>query len=96
MYNIVLDMVETKTVEIKNALGLHARAAAKLVNLTNQYKATIVLERNGAEADGKSLLSVLALACPKGNRITIKAEGSDARKAIKGLEKLIEDKFGEE
>jgi phosphocarrier protein len=89
-------MLEIKTVEIKNALGLHARAAAKLVSLTNQYKSKIVFERDGIEANGKSLLSVLTLACPRGSQITIKAEGSDAHKAIKTLEELIEDKFGEE
>jgi phosphocarrier protein len=89
-------MLEIKTVEIKNVLGLHARAAAKLVSLTNQYKSKIVFERDGMEANGKSLLSILTLACPRGSQITIKVEGSDARKAIKTLEKLIKDKFGEE
>lgn len=96
MYNIILNMLEIKTVEIRNALGIHARAAAKIVNMTNQYKSKIVFEKDGMEANGKSLLSILTLACPKGSQLTIKVEGSDARKAIKSLEKLIEDKFGEE
>jgi phosphocarrier protein HPr len=89
-------MIEIKSFEIKNKLGLHARAAARLVNISTQYKSRIFLERNGMEVNGKSLLSILTLACPQGSWITIRAEGMDARDAMEGLSKLIEDKFGED
>ncbi|MCX5854419.1 MAG: HPr family phosphocarrier protein [Deltaproteobacteria bacterium] len=89
-------MEEIKSFEIRNKLGLHARAAARLVNIATQYKSRIFLERDGQEVNGKSLLSILTLACPRGSWITIRAEGADAREAMKSLGKLIEDKFGED
>ena len=89
-------MLIIKSFEIRNKLGLHARAAAKLVNVSNAYKAGIFFERDGVEVNGKSLLSILNLACPKGSILSIKAEGPDADLAMEELRKLIEDKFGEE
>ena len=89
-------MVEIKSFQIKNKLGLHARATAKLVNITTQYKSRVFIERDGTEVDGKSLLSILTLACPKGSWISVKVEGSDATEAMKNLGELIEDKFGED
>ncbi|MCD6154158.1 MAG: HPr family phosphocarrier protein [Syntrophobacterales bacterium] len=88
-------MKMVKTFVLKNELGLHARAAAMMVKVTTKYKSTILFESNGNEVDGKSILSILTLACPKGGTITINAEGEDACDAIKDLEKLIENKFGE-
>ncbi|MBM4271895.1 MAG: HPr family phosphocarrier protein [Deltaproteobacteria bacterium] len=89
-------MIQIKTFEIKNKLGLHARVAAKIVNVSRQYKAKIFFERDGRIVNGKSLLSILTLACPRGSRITIRAEGVDARTALRELGKLIENKFGED
>jgi phosphocarrier protein HPr len=89
-------MIEIKSFEIKNKLGLHARAAARMVNISTQYKSRIFLERDGMEVNGKSLLSILTLACPRGSWITIRAEGTDAREAMESLENLIENKFGED
>jgi phosphocarrier protein HPr len=89
-------MLIIKSFEIRNKLGLHARAAAKIVNVSNAYKASIFFEREGMEVNGKSLLSILNLACPKGSILSIKAEGPDADLAMEELRKLIEDKFGEE
>ena len=87
--------METKTFTIKNELGLHARAAAMLARESDRFKSKIFLERDGMEVDGKSLLEILTLACPRGSRITIRAEGEDARDAVESLGVLIEDKFGE-
>ena len=87
--------METKTFTIKNELGLHARAAAMLARESGRFKSKIFLERDGMEVDGRSLLEILTLACPKGSRITIRAEGEDARDAVESLGVLIEDKFGE-
>jgi phosphocarrier protein HPr len=89
-------MVEIQTFVIKNKLGLHARVAAKIVNVASQYKAKIFLERDGEEVNGKSLLGILTLACPKGSRITVRAEGPDAREAMEDMGRLIRDKFGED
>jgi len=89
-------MIKRKTLEIRNKLGLHARAAVKFVNISSQYKSRISLERDGMEANGKSLLSILTLACPKGSRITISVEGIDAHEAMESLSQLLEDKFGED
>ena len=90
------DMVEFQTFAIMNKFGLHARPAAKLVTVATQYKSKIFFERDGQQVNGKSMLSVLTMACPQGSRITIRAEGKDARKAVIALGKLIEDKFGED
>lgn len=89
-------MVVIKSFEIKNKLGLHARAAVKLVNITTRYKSRIFLERDGMEVNGKSLLSILTLACPQGSWISIRAEGTDAGEAVESLGKLIDNKFGED
>ena len=89
-------MIEIKTIEIKNKLGMHARPAAKLVGISSRYESEIFFERDGQVVDGKSLLSILTLACPRGSIMTIRAEGADAHEAIEMLGKLIEDKFGED
>ena len=88
--------VEIKTFEIINKLGLHARPAAKLVEIAKRYKANVYFERDGREVNGRSLLGILTLACPQGSRITIRAEGMDAREALESLGRLIADKFGED
>ena len=91
-----MNSVEIKTIEIKNKLGMHARPAAKLVGISSRYESEIFFERDGQVVDGKSLLSLLTLACPRGSLMTIRAEGADAHEAIETLGKLIEDKFGED
>ena len=88
-------MTEIRTFELKNKLGLHARAAAKLVSAARGFKSKIVLERDGREVNGKSLLGILTLACPQGSRGTVRAEGADALQAIESLEGIFEGKFGE-
>lgn len=89
-------MTVKKTFTIKNELGLHARAAGRLVEIANRYRSVIRLERDGRQADGRSLLDILTLACPRGARVVIRAEGDDAREAVDEMGKLIEERFGEE
>lgn len=89
-------MGEMKTFKLKNKLGMHARAAAAFVRIAQQYQAEIFIERNGQTVNGKSILGILTLACPMGGALTVRAEGVDAMKALDELEKLIENKFGEE
>jgi phosphocarrier protein len=89
-------LTETRTLALKNKLGMHARAAASFVKVAQKFKAKIYIERNGQIVDGNSILDILTLACPYGGKLTIKAEGADAAMAIEELEKLIENKFGED
>ena len=82
--------------DIRNRLGLHARAAAQLVRLANQFSAEIRLVKDGVEVNGKSIMGVLMLAAPKDTRIRIRASGPDAEEALAAIGALIERKFGEE
>ena len=88
-------MIE-KTVKIKNKLGLHARAAVKLMNLANRFNSSVRITRDGNEVDAKSILGILTLAAVKGSKITIKVSGKDEQKAINALVDLVDNKFEEE
>lgn len=81
---------------IKNKLGLHARAAAQMVQLSNSYTSDFSIRFDGQEVDGKSILSILTLACPVGSKILLRADGPDADELLEAVERLIDDKFGEE
>ncbi|MBW2637656.1 MAG: HPr family phosphocarrier protein [Deltaproteobacteria bacterium] len=89
-------MKEIRTFILKNELGLQARAAAMMVTVASKYKADIVFEREGREVEGKSILGILTLACPKGSSIIVRAEGEDALDAVNELEDLVDNKFGED
>ncbi len=82
--------------EIRNRLGLHARAAAKLVHLANTFASEIRLVKDGVEVNAKSIMGVLMLAAPRDSRVAVRAEGPDADAAIAAIAALIEGKFGEE
>jgi len=88
-------MKVTRVFTITNELGIHARSAAMIVEVSNRYKAKIVLEKDGTRVNAKSILGILMLGCPKGSKVIIQAEGVDAQEAVEELGKLIEDKFGE-
>lgn len=88
-------MVE-KSTEIINKLGLHARAAAKLVNTANQFASKIEIEFAGQTADAKSIMAVMMLAAAKGSMVTIQASGNDEQNALDAVCGLIEDYFGED
>jgi len=83
-------------VEIKNKLGLHARAAAKLSHLANKFNSNIFLIYNDDKVNAKSLLGILTLAASIGNSITILADGRDEEKAVKKIVELFDKKFDEE
>ncbi len=83
-------MTETRTLKLKNKLGMHARSAAAFVKVALQFKAKIYIERDGQTVNGDSILDILTLGCPYGGLLTIKTEGADASVAIKQLEKLID------
>ena len=87
-----------RNVSIKNALGLHARAAAKLVRLANTFNSSVSLRRSdtNVSADGKDILGILQLAAGFGVNLSIIVEGVDEQQAIQQIVKLFADKFGEE
>ncbi|MBW1999181.1 MAG: HPr family phosphocarrier protein [Deltaproteobacteria bacterium] len=85
-----------KTLKIDNDLGLHARAAAKIVALTEQYQSALFFSKDEREVDGSSILAILTLACPKGSEVKARAVGDDSEDLMKALSDLFENKFGEE
>ena len=88
--------VERQELTIRNKLGLHARAAAKIVQTSSQFQSRISIIKNGREADAKSMLDILTLSCSRGTRIELRAEGKDAAEALAALAVLFDNKFGEE
>ena len=80
---------------IQNELGLHARAATRLVQTANRYEAEVEVERDGTRVNGKSIMGVLMLMAAKGSTITIRARGPDAAEAAAALGNLINNKFDE-
>ena len=88
-------MEHVKKLKIQNKLGLHARAAGKIVMLGNQYISRLSLEKNGQEVDGSSILSILTLSCPKGTEIQARIVGEDSESFMEKLSELFEQKFGE-
>lgn len=82
--------------EIVNRLGLHARAAAKLVHLANRFASEIRIVKNGMEVNGKSIMGVLMLAASKDSSVLVRAKGPDAAEAVEAIGQLIAGKFGEE
>ena len=85
----------TREVTISNKLGLHARAAAKLVNIANGYSAEVTLEKQGQKINGKSIMGVMMLAASQGTTIRITVSGEEEEEALRSLIELIDDKFGE-
>jgi phosphocarrier protein HPr len=90
----VADVVE-QTVMIQNELGLHARAATKLVQLASKFPCDVTLAKDGHEVNGKSIMGVLMLVASKGTKVTIKAKGDRAAELVAAIVQLINDKFGE-
>jgi phosphocarrier protein len=88
------DVVE-KTVMIQNELGLHARAATKLVQLASKYPCELTVTKDGHEVNGKSIMGVLMLVASKGTQVTLRAKGDKAAEAVAAIGALIDDKFGE-
>ena len=82
-------------VRIVNALGLHARAAARFVHTASGFTAKVRVARGGREMDGKSIMGLLLLAAAQGSTITISADGDDERSALSALCALVERGFDE-
>jgi len=86
----------SRELEIRNKLGLHARAAAKFVRCAAGFDCQLTIVRGDMRVDGKSIMGVLLLAAPMGTVIEVIAEGDDEDTALRALSELVEDKFGED
>ena len=86
----------TKELTIINKLGIHARPAAQFVKLASKFDADIVVEKDGEEVDGKSILGLMMLAVGQGSKRPITADLKDEQEALNALEDLISRKFEED
>ena len=87
--------MQESEVEIINKLGLHARASAKLTQLTGQFHSEVWLTRNGRRVNAKSIMGVMMLASAKGSIVKIETHGEDEQEAMSALKALIAARFGE-
>ena len=81
---------------ILNDKGLHARASARFVEVVEKFESEVIVEKDGLEASGSSIMGLLMLAASKGTSIKITLNGNDAEELVLALEELINSKFGEE
>lgn len=87
--------MQSETITIVNKLGLHARAAAKLVNTASRFRSDVRLRRDNKDANAKSIMGVMMLAAGKGTEMTLEVEGPDEEEALQAMKQLIEERFGE-
>lgn len=84
-----------ETIVLRNRLGLHARAAAKLVHTAAGFQSRITLEKDGDAVDGKSILGLLLLAASKGTNLRLRVEGDDEEAALAAVKDLVDRRFDE-
>ncbi len=84
-----------RTITIVNKLGLHARAAAKLVATASPFQSSVRIQKGEREVDGKSIMSVMLLAASKGTEVDIIVEGPDEQEALDAVCALIDNRFDE-
>jgi phosphocarrier protein len=85
----------SKKLTILNKLGLHARAAAKLVSLSNSFNSEITLVKDGKRADARSIMKLLMLSASKGSVLEVTIEGNDQKEAMDSIEELFLNGFDE-
>lgn len=85
----------TRKLRITNKLGLHARAAAKVVHVANEFTSEVFLGVDGEEVNAKSILGLLTLAATQGTPLTLRVEGPDENEAATAVEALFKNRFGE-
>ena len=87
--------MKVREITIINKLGLHARAAAKLVAVASHFESSVLLEKSGSQVNGKSIMGVMMLAAGKGSSVTLTVDGEDEDAAQRAICELIDDRFGE-
>ena len=90
------DISLQKELVVSNKLGIHARPAAMFVKLATRFESDIFVEKDGEKVNGKSIIGLMMLAAGPGSKLTIHADGADARAAISEIETLIKGKFNED
>jgi phosphocarrier protein len=85
-----------KDLTVINQLGIHARPAALFVKVANKFASDIIVEKDGEQVNGKSIMGLMMLAAGCGSKLTIIATGTDAEAAVRELEQLFNQKFNEE
>jgi phosphocarrier protein len=85
----------SESITIINKLGLHARAASKLVNCASQFESEVFITRKGNRVNAKSIMGVMMLAASKGVELELEVEGDDEQECRDALVELINDRFGE-
>ena len=86
----------TKKLTILNKLGLHARAAAKVVSMANEFESTIIITKDGKNADARSIMKLLMLSASQGSSIRVEVNGADQNDAMESIERLFNNKFDEQ
>ena len=90
-------MEHIKKLQITNDLGIHARSAAKIVELAGRYNSKLYFKKDGhEEVEGDNILSILTMNCPKGTELYVRAVGEDSNELLEELGMLFEQKFGED
>ena len=85
----------TKRLDIKNRLGLHARAAALLVQTVSRFSSKVKISKDGRVVNGRSIIGLLTLGAAKGSRVRVEVKGNDAEESLKAIEELFEKRFDE-
>ena len=85
----------TRTIEIRNSLGLHARAAGALVRLAGSFQSEVTVEKDGTKANAKSIMGLLMLAAARGSTVVVTASGEDEEAAMDAVEDLVRRNFHE-
>jgi phosphocarrier protein len=85
----------SRTLQIVNKLGLHARAAAKLTQIAGGFTSEIHISRSGRRVNAKSIMGVMMLAAGQGTSVLVEASGDDAEQALTAIAKLVAERFGE-
>ncbi len=85
-----------KDLVILNKLGMHARPSARFVKVSNRFKSEILVEKDGEQVNGKSIMGLMMLAAGQGSKLRVTAEGPDAQQALADLEQLVQTRFDEE
>ncbi len=85
----------SKRLEFKNRLGLHARAAAFLVQTVSRFSSEVKISKDGQVVDGRSIIGLLTLGAAKGSRVRVEAKGKDAEESLRAIEELFKKRFHE-
>ena len=88
--------ISARKFTILNDKGLHARASAKFVEVVENFKSEVIVEKDGLEASGSSIMGLLMLAASKGSTIQVTSNGVDAEELTLALDNLVKSNFGED